>query len=283
MGFYAPAQLVADAKKHGVEVRPIDVNCSDWDCTLEPTDSQECTSQRAILAFRLGFRHVRGLARKHVDRVVEARADGPFQTFSEFVSPDRLVRAGALKKLSQADAFGSLQLDRQSHALAIVARTRAAHAVRRIDQEEAARVAAQVDSAGGSAGRLQHSRSDAAAASDQLPTGVLDSLAITPAAQLSSMANDRRLKVAGIVLMRQRPSTANGITFVTLEDETGVVNLIVRRDVWERYRKIARNSAALIAHGRLQIEGEIIHILVTRLEDLTAQLSNLSTHSRDFR
>ena len=88
--------------------------------------------------------------------------------------------------------------------------------------------------------------------------------------------------MAGIVLLRQRPSTANGITFVTLEDETGMVNLIVRRSVWDRYRKIARRAIAMIAHGRLQHESNIIHILVNRLEDLSDQLADLATKSRDF-
>jgi error-prone DNA polymerase len=111
---------------------------------------------------------------------------------------------------------------------------------------------------------------------------LLDSLHVAPADRLPGLKNDRRIAVAGLVLMRQRPSTANGITFVTLEDETGIVNLIVRRAVWERYRKIARRAVALIARGRLQIEKEIIHVLVNRLEDLSDRLGDLHAKSRDF-
>jgi error-prone DNA polymerase len=97
------------------------------------------------------------------------------------------------------------------------------------------------------------------------------------------MPNNKRLKVGGIVLLRQRPSTANGITFVTLEDETGMVNLIVRRNVWERYRRVARGAVAMLAEGQLQREAEVIHVLVSRLEDLSERLEELTTRSRDFR
>jgi error-prone DNA polymerase len=112
----------------------------------------------------------------------------------------------------------------------------------------------------------------------------LNALKITSAARLSELKNDIRLKVAGIVLLRQRPSTAKGITFVTLEDETGMVNLIVRMEVWERYRKVARTAVAMIAHGRLQIDPEshVIHVLVTKMEDLTHRLADLTTHPRNF-
>jgi error-prone DNA polymerase len=111
---------------------------------------------------------------------------------------------------------------------------------------------------------------------------MLDELKATPAAHLPSLKNGRRLKVAGLVLLRQRPSTANGITFVTLEDETGMVNLIVRREIWERYHRVARQATAMIAHGQLQTDNEIIHILVNRLEDMTEKLNDLQQKSRDF-
>jgi error-prone DNA polymerase len=90
------------------------------------------------------------------------------------------------------------------------------------------------------------------------------------------------LRVAGVVLMRQRPSTAKGITFITLEDETGVVNLIVRPDVWERHHRVARTAIAMIAHGRLQHQHEVIHVLVSRLEDLSDSVAELETQTRDF-
>jgi DNA polymerase III alpha subunit len=96
------------------------------------------------------------------------------------------------------------------------------------------------------------------------------------------VANGRRVAVAGLVLARQRPGTANGITFVTLEDETGIVNLIVHRAVWERYRRAARTAIALIVHGRLQRERLVTHVMASRLEDLSAGLADLGGRSRDF-
>jgi error-prone DNA polymerase len=112
----------------------------------------------------------------------------------------------------------------------------------------------------------------------------MDRLKITPANRLPELKNDIFLRVGGIVLLRQRPSTAKGITFVTLEDETGMVNLIVRMEVWERYRKVARTAVAMIAHGRLQIDRDsgIVHVLVTRMEDLSDKLANLETSPRNF-
>jgi len=275
MGFYAPAQLVADAKKHGVEVRAIDVNSSDWDCTLEPP----AIGVSPVL--RLGFRLVRGLARKYVDQIVTARAEGSFHAFSEFVRRTGL-RAAALKKLSSADVFGSLFMDRQTTLWRALPERGPLTLFDEVDRDEPPvslpaltplhEVLADYSTAGLTL--RQHPVS--------FLRSLLDSFKITPAVELGSMLNDRKIRVAGIVLLRQRPSTANGITFVTLEDETGMVNLIVRRAVWERYRKIARRAIALIAHGRLQRESDIIHVLVNRLEDLSDRLSELTTKSRDF-
>jgi error-prone DNA polymerase len=110
----------------------------------------------------------------------------------------------------------------------------------------------------------------------------LGTLNVVPSDRLPTLDNDVMLSVAGIVMLRQRPATAKGVTFVTLEDETGTVNLIVHQATWERYRKVARTAVAMLAHGRLQQEKEIIHVLVTRLEDLTERLGELAAKSRDF-
>jgi error-prone DNA polymerase len=111
----------------------------------------------------------------------------------------------------------------------------------------------------------------------------LDRLGVVPARRLSRVRNGRMVRVAGLVLVRQRPSTAKGITFVTLEDETGVANLVVRQDVWTRFHRVARTATAMVAHGRLQSKQGVIHVLVTKLEDMSEQLANLGSQSRDFR
>ncbi len=103
-----------------------------------------------------------------------------------------------------------------------------------------------------------------------------------PSARLAELPNNRSVSVAGLVLMRQRPSTARGITFVTLEDETGTANLVVHPGIWERYYQAARTAAALVAYGRLQREKEVIHVVVSKLEDLGHRLKDLKAHSRDF-
>ncbi len=110
----------------------------------------------------------------------------------------------------------------------------------------------------------------------------MNRLGIVPAAQLANLKNGRFVRVGGLVLVRQRPGTAKGITFVTIEDETGTANLIVRMDVWERFYQVARTASAYIAHGRLQKEKEVIHVLVTKLENLAETLQGLRTQSRDF-
>ena len=111
----------------------------------------------------------------------------------------------------------------------------------------------------------------------------MESLGVIPTGELLRMANGARVKVAGIVLLRQRPGTAKGITFVTIEDETGTANLIVRQNTWERFRKITRHSNTWIVHGEVQAKDSVIHVMVQRVEDLAARLPSLHVQPRDFR
>jgi error-prone DNA polymerase len=275
MGFYAPAQLVADARRHGVEVRPVDVNFSEWDCTLE-ADSGNNGSP----AVRLGFRLVHGLSSSHVEQVV--RAERPFASFDEFVRRTGL-RGAALKKLAQADVFGSLPVPRRAALW------------RSLAADEPPPLFGQVDGEGPPEALppmtpMQEVLADYGAAGLSLrqhPVAFLrprlDRLEVVPAAALADLPNGRRLKAGGLVLMRQRPSTAKGITFVTLEDETGQTNLIIRQEVWERYRRAARSAVVMLADGVLQKDADVIHVLVSRVEDLSAALAELETRSRDFR
>ncbi len=296
MGFYAPAQLVADAKKHGVEVRPVDINCSDWDCTLEPPclrfalggnspsakrkpDVENVPHRKAL---RLGFRLVHGLGRAQAEAIVKGRKGGPFVSFDDFVRRTGL-KSPTLRKLAQADAFGSLKLDRRSALWRSLPSREPFPLFDSVETDEAAvalpamspleEVLADYGSAGLSL--RQHPMA--------FLRPRLDQLRVIPAARLAALPVDCRLSVAGVVLLRQRPSTAKGITFVTLEDETGMINLIIRQHVWEHYRRVARTAGVMLAHGRLQKEAGVIHVLVTRLEDLSAKLADLHASSRDFR
>jgi error-prone DNA polymerase len=111
----------------------------------------------------------------------------------------------------------------------------------------------------------------------------LNQLRVTPASELASTRDGRHVRVAGLVILRQRPSTAKGITFVTLEDETGTINLVVKQHIWERYYQVARRSPAWLAHGKLERKHTVIHVVVNRLEDFSQRLAELNSKSRDFR
>ncbi|MEX0678106.1 MAG: OB-fold nucleic acid binding domain-containing protein, partial [Pirellulales bacterium] len=274
MGFYAPAQLVRDVREHGVEVRPLDVNASRWDCTLEQG------------ALRLGLRFASGLSETYARVIEGARGDGPFTGWDDFMRRTRLSRA-VVSRLAAADAFASLALDRRSalwHALAEEKKPRVLPlfdtlapldeppvALPRLEIQE--EVLADYRTAGLSlkAHPMQFVRAR------------LDRLRVVPARGLATYSANRHVQVAGIVLVRQRPSTAKGITFVTLEDETGTANLIIRQDVWQRFYRVARTASAFLAGGRLQRQDGVIHLLVSKLADLSELLRGLDSQSRDFR
>jgi len=279
MGFYAPAQLVRNAREHGVEIRPIDVNASCWDCTLEAG------------TLRLGLRLIAGLSQTHAQAIENSRRVAPFASWEDFVRRTRLSRA-VISRLAAADAFGSLRLNRRGALWQALGEERSAPAqplfaaIAEEDEPPAAlpalaaseEVVADYRAAGLSlrAHPLAFQRAR------------LAELGIVPADRLGEYPLDRPIRVAGLVLVRQRPSTAKGITFVTLEDETGTVNLIIRQDVWRRFYRVARTAAGYIAHGRLQRQREpgsdvqVIHVLVNKLEDLSDGLRELGSHSRDF-
>ena len=281
MGFYAPAQLVADARKHGVTVLPVDVNRSEWDCTLERPHPEK------PLDLRLGFQMLSGLSPADANGIVAARGSRPFTSMDDFFH-----RTGASNsiatRLSRADAFRSLQLNRRESLWQALPDPDAGPL---FDQPKCE----PLDDAE-PLPALPHLSAVEEVVSDYRTVGLslrghpmkflrprLQELQAVPAWKLASWPNGKRVTVAGLVLMRQRPSTAKGITFVTLEDETGTTNLIVRPDVWEQHRQVARTASVMLATGPLQREGQIIHVLVTELRDLTTELADLQTHSRDFR
>ncbi|HID23851.1 MAG TPA: error-prone DNA polymerase, partial [Planctomycetaceae bacterium] len=269
MGFYAPAQLVADTQKHGVDVRPVDVNFSHWDCTLEPAAAPlpvppTKRPKNALpesgpglakdpWALRLGFRMVKGLSEKHAERIVRQRTESPYRSVDDFVRRTGLA-GGPLRQLALADAFASLGLNRRQAFWKALPRQPLAPLLRTDEEPPAAlpplsiqaEVAADYQTFGLSLRRHPMS----------FLRGRLEMWQVVPAERLDQLPPGTPLKVAGVVLLRQRPSTASGITFVTLEDETGLVNLIVRPDVWQRYRRAAHTATALLAWGRLQRESD---------------------------
>jgi error-prone DNA polymerase len=271
MGFYAPAQLVRDARNHDVEVRPADVNHSLWDCTLEGG------------AMRLGLRMIRGIGHAVAVTIEQSREAGDFCSLDDFSKRTKLDES-ILTRLSDADAFRSLSLDRRQSLWQSLGRFREDRPLfDRVDDSEPLVLLPAMN-------QREEVSADYQAVGLSLKShpisfcrGTLNQLHVLPAVSLRSVEDGKIVRVAGLVLMRQRPGTARGITFVTIEDETGQTNLIIKPDVWERFYKVARTAAAFIAHGRLQKHGEagneIIHIVVAKLENMAVAVR---PRSRDF-
>jgi error-prone DNA polymerase len=294
MGFYAPAQLVRDAREHGVEVRGVDINSSDYDCTLEPMahtaaiDRSGGTRLDSQLALRLGLRMIRGLPVAAAETIVAARAAGPFRTLNDLARRTRLGR-NVLVRLAKADALGSLRVNRRTGLWQALARPRQQTPLPLFDSLPDELAPSDVQT------RLPRLSDFDEVLADYRTAGLslrahpisffrtqLERLGIVRAEELPRRTPGKVVAVAGVVLVRQRPSTASGITFMTIEDETGVSNLVVRPAIWRRFRSAAANSAALVARGVLEREGEVIHILVHRIEDMTELTGRLDNRSRDF-
>jgi error-prone DNA polymerase len=292
MGFYAPAQLVRDAREHGVEVRSVDVGVSGVDCSLEPGSGVDGRP-----ALRLGLRLVRGLTRAGAERVVAARearcADGdpgrearPFTDLQDLAEAAALDR-GDLEALAAAGACASLSGNRH-HAFWQVAGTEVALPLAPPAADpalpllpvptEGEDLVADYRSLG-----LTLGRHPLALLRPRWPGARTAGAPLLTARELAACDDGRRVRVAGLVLTRQKPATASGVTFVTLEDETGTVNLIVWKRVGEAQRAPLLRSRLLEVQGRLQRQGEVRHVIVERLADRSALLGRLLVRSRDFR
>jgi error-prone DNA polymerase len=266
MGFYAPSMLVQDARCHGIAVLPPDVAASDWDSRVDPDG-----------AVRLGLREIKGLAREVAERVAVDRQKTPFSSVADLAARAGLAR-GDLDRLAAADALRSLAGHRRQAAWSASA--------------EKVATAVQGDLFAGQPPRETAPRLAPPGAGENLVADykslgltVRDRLAARRFIQAANLgaAGDRALvRVAGIVVGRQRPGTATGIVFVTLEDESGLTNVVVQPWLVERQRRALLASTLLGVYGQLQVEGEVVHLVAKRLLDLSAWLGRLETSSRDF-
>jgi error-prone DNA polymerase len=275
MGFYGVAQLVRDAREHGVEVRPVCVNASRWDCTLEQ-NAPLPQGERGYLPLRLGLRMVKGLSNDHGARIAAAATDAPFESIE-----DVLHRAGvpvaALEKLADADAFRCLGLDRRQALWRI--RGLAGPPLPLFAAAEARDEEPKVALASMTGGRevVEDYRAVQLSLRAHPVSFLRPALArrgAAPAGRLKRMKDGDPVSVAGIVLVRQRPGKGN-VTFITLEDETGIANAIVWPRLFERQRRIILSAAMIAVHGTLQREGRVIHIIADRLDDLTPLLARV--------
>ena len=284
MGFYAPAQLVRDAREHGVTVRPPDVNFSGWDCALELDEAGE-----GAYALRLGLRQIRGLKEADGEWLVAARGN-------RYADPAAIWRraaldGAALEKLARADAFASMGLSRRE---GLWAARRFVTANANGDAKPLPLFEAVGDDGWGA---------EAPVTLPEMPLGeavMADYASIrmslrchpmallrdgfgnaTPAEELTEIDNDAWITVVGLVLARQRPGTAKGVIFATLEDETGVANIIVWPKLFERFRRIVLTARLLKVTGRLQREGIVTHLIADRLEDCSPLLDSLSERGVD--
>lgn len=276
MGFYQPAQIVIDARKHGVEVRPADINYSYWDNTLEEMAGK-------YHAIRLGFRQISGLREEDMQLLTTARV----QKYAGITHlRDAGVPLAALEKLAEADAFRSLGLDRRQ-ALWEVAALGDMPVALFEGQPSESTTETQVELPFMTT--AEHVVQDYAATSLSLkahPVSFvrekLKLLHIVPTADLVNIRDGDPVKVAGLVLVRQRPGTAKGICFITIEDETGNTNLVVFQKLFDTYRKEILQAKLLMVEGKLQREGEVVHVIVKRCYDLSKFLRGLSGGNEDI-
>lgn len=285
MGFYAPAQIVRDARDHGVEVRPVCINASRWDCTLEPIDDDQ-------FAVRLGFRQVRGLANKDGAEIVAARADRPFESVDDLWRRSD-VQVASLVQLAEADAMNeSLGLARREALWALKAlrdeplelfAAASRREARTIEEIREPQVALRPMTSGG---EVVEDYRHVGLTLRQHPVSFLRtdlvSRGIVTCAEAMAARDGKWLTTAGLVLVRQKPGSAKGVMFITIEDETGVANLVIWPSLYERQRRIILAASMMAVQGRVQREGEVVHLVAQQLTDLSAELAAVGERDGDF-
>jgi len=275
MGFYAPAQLVADARRHGVEVRNVDVAISQWDCTLE--------GAAPISALRLGLRMIGGLKEESGKHIVAARAQQPFAHVADLAHRAQLDRrdltalaaAGALAALAghrHAAVWDVAGVEKLPPILASVGATFAETPPALPPPTEGQDITADYRALGLTLGRHPLA----------LLRAQLQAKRLITSADVARTPHGRSVRTAGIVIGRQRPDTVSGVIFVTLEDETGATNVIVWRDLFDRQRRELLGSRLMAVYGRVERESDVVHLIAGHLVDLSPMLGSLPTRSRDF-
>jgi error-prone DNA polymerase len=268
MGFYAPAQIVRDARQHGVPVHPVSINDSRWDCTLEPAGKYD--------AIRLGLRMVKGLPETAAAHALGCRSTGAFTSIADLHQRTRLPVA-TLERLAEADAFACLGIDRR----------RALWDIRALAPAELPLFAGSEHFAEAAVAILPM-KPGREVVEDYRSTGLtlrrhpvsflraeLAAEGTVRAAELAHIRDGQRVAVAGIVLVRQRPGSAKNVTFITIEDETGHANLIVWPAVFEQQRRLVLSARMIACHGKLQREGSVIHVIADRLVDCSDLLHSV--------
>jgi error-prone DNA polymerase len=289
MGFYSPATIVEDARRHGLVVRPICAQKSEWDCTLEgPGDRNGGTTARCsrdhaaasgALALRMGLRYVKGLSDVVAQRMIAAR---PYADLEDFVRRSGMPQS-TLSSLAEAGAFEGFGVARRDALWQVRGLVRGQHDALPVPaQSEQSPVFAAL-------GPLDTILWDYRATAHSARghplgplRGELAALGLPDARTVLAMPDGRRVRYAGLVICRQRPGTASGVVFMTLEDETGIVNLVVWPKIFDRYALLARTAPFLGVTGRLQVEQGVIHVIADELWAPVVTRPPPETESRDF-
>ncbi|HEX9786482.1 MAG TPA: error-prone DNA polymerase, partial [Candidatus Binatia bacterium] len=276
MGFYMPATIVEDAKRHHVVVRAIDAQTSEWDCTLEPS-----VESAGGFGVRMGLRYVKGLGEREWQKIAPARRLAPFVSLQDFVRRTALDE-GSLSALAEAGAFDTFHIDRRTALWDVrrLARTqKESLSLPARERQPAFRPLSSFEEVGWDYHRTSHS-------ARRHPLEPLRASLIRQglpdARTVASMKNGAAIRYAGLVICRQRPGTAGGVVFMTLEDETGFVNAVVWESVFQRYSVLAKTVRFLGVSGKLQVEDGVVHLVAEELWEPRVELKPASARSRDF-
>ncbi|MBN8669381.1 MAG: error-prone DNA polymerase [Chitinophagales bacterium] len=277
MGFYQPAQLVSDARKHGVELRPVDINHSFWDNTLEEQVGK-------YKSMRLGFRQVKGLREDDMTVLVAGRHK-PFTRITELM--DVGVSIAAIERLADADAFRSIGLDRRQAIWEVSALADRPNGIYTGQSSESVAETGVTLPAMTLSEHVVHDYGSMSLSLKKHPVAFvrekMTQLNILTTAGLADCKDGTWVKVSGLVLVRQRPGTAAGVCFITIEDETGFANLVVWASLFETYRKEILRATFLMVEGKLQREGEVTHVIVSKCHDMSKMLKQLGEAENNYR
>ena len=288
MGFYAPSTIVEDARRHKIEVRPVDVRTSNWDCALELARTSHAETRRrgevgrkAALAVRLGLRCVKGLGEADGERIVAARRAEPFRSLADFTRRTSLD-AAALQVLAEAGAFDGLEANRRTAFWEAKALAKYGGDSLPMEPPSSGELFARLDAA--ETIRWDYRTTDLSPRGHPLEAvrAALRAQGLPDAATVARIPHGRRVRYAGAVICRQRPSTAKGVVFLTLEDETGFVNVVLWPKVWARHRVLVKTSPLLGITGRLESQQGVAHLIADHvwLPQLTQPVP--TGGSRDF-
>lgn len=275
MGFYSASQLVQDVRRHGVEVRAVDINDSDWDCSLE-----RGKDNTAVL--RLGLRMVKGLSEEAGYRIVAERERGCYEKVQGLLERVQLDRRG-LGVLATSGALRTLSGDRHKARWDVAGAEKPMPLFPSMERFEAVPLLTKPTEGQNIVADYQSTGLTLERHPLCLLRRHLDRYDYVMARRLPDMKDGQRINVAGLVITKQRPGTASGVTFVTMEDESGQINLIIWKTIAEEFRAALLNARLLGIAGELQIEGKVIHVIAHQLFDHTEMLGGLSLRSRDFR